>query len=167
MTIQHAVDTAQAFRDSVMAGPKLLGATAAAVFSAFWKSFSSMLAWVLAILFFADLFLGVLRAVHRGGLDAFDWERFWRAWIKLGAAMVGVTLFTAGDLLLHQSGVPQDWYPLSSAALMAMSWGFLWSATQSFGYFFPGAQEAVEKVLHRLRAPGDPHPNRRATDPPN
>lgn len=118
--------------------------------SAIWTSLTSLLAGVLALLFLVDLTLGVLKALRQGGLESFDWNRFSRAWMKLGAAVVGIALFTLGDLLLHSSGLPSDLTPLTSAALFGMAWGFFWSALQNLSHFFPDIGQWTDAALKRV-----------------
>lgn len=165
MKMQQALDTVGVFLEQILGGPRVTGTAVVVVVSAIWAAFTSVLAVVLALLFLTDLVLGSLRAVHRGGIRAFEWPRFWRAWVKMGAALVGIALFSAGDVLLHETGVmPDDWSPLATVALSAMCWGFFASALTSFGYFFPDASELVERALSRM---GSKQPNfdRREGDP--
>lgn len=137
------------------------GITVAA--GAVWHSLSGFLAGLLVVLFMADLALGTLKAVHVGGLGAFCRDKFWRAFLKLGAAVVGIALFTIGDLLLHRAGLDPGLTPLTSAALFGICWGFFWSATQNLGHFFPDAQTWVDAALRKVRNPEET-PRRRASD---
>lgn len=162
MTPRQATEAASAFADTVLFGPKVIGALAVVV-SAFAVSFTSVLAVVLTGLFLADITLGSLRAVAGGGLNAFCWEKWWRAWIKMIAAIVGLAVFTLGDVLLHEMGLRADWHPTATAGLTAMCWGFFFSALQNVGYFFPAARRAVEAVTSRFQPPGQPM-QRRSTD---
>lgn len=120
------------------------------VLSAMWSSLMSILASVLALLFLVELVLGVLKAIHIGGLESFNWTKFTRAWIKLAAAVGGIALFTLGDTLLHQSGLPPDLTPLTSAGLFGMCWGFWWSASRSLAHFFPQVGEWTDAALQKV-----------------
>lgn len=136
----------------IQAGPPAIrwgGMGITVVLAALWSSLMSILASVLALLFLVELVLGVLRAFHIGGLEAFDWSRFSRGWLKLAAAICGIALSTLGDLLLHESGLPRNLTPLTSAALFGMCWGFFWSATANLSYFFPQVGEWTNAALKR------------------
>lgn len=154
----------------LQAGPekaRWTGYGLALVLGGLWESLSSLLAGALAALFLADLLLGVLKALHHGGLAAFDWTRFTRAWLKLGAAIVGVLVFTLGDMLLHEADlIPTTVNPITSAGLFGMCWGFFWSSVQSLSHFFPDVEMWLDKVLRRPKEGEAPHPLRRATDRP-
>lgn len=140
--------------DLLQAGPpaaKFASAGVTVLLAAVWSSLTSILAVGMVLFFAADMLLGVLKAVHCGGLGAFDQAKFARAWTKLGAAAVGIVLFTAADLLLHEAGSPEQWMPLTTVTLTAMCWGFFWSALQSFAYFFPEVGSRIEGLLNRGR----------------
>lgn len=163
----QAVRTLRNFMDTVVAGPKLVGIASAIIVSAFWNFFSSLLAWLLGILFFSDMVLGILVDVHKGGIRAFDWEEFWKGGIKMIAAIIGIAVFVAGDMLFHITGMPNSWYPLATAGLLGMCYGFFYSALENLGYFFPKVRNTVEKLILRLKA-HDPHEQRRrVTDNPS
>lgn len=144
--------------DLLQAGPpaaKLASTGVAVLASAVWGVVTSTLAAGMVLFFAADLTLGVLKAITCGGLKAFDKEKFARAWGKLAAAAIDIVLFTAADLLLHEAGSPEEWMPLTTVVLMAMCWGFFWSALQSFSYFFPEVATRVEGVLKKSgKGPG-------------
>lgn len=118
--------------------------------AAMWHSLTSVLASALALMFITDLVLGVLKAIHGQGLNAFDWHRFSRAWVKLAAAVGGIALFTMGDLLLHESGLDRSLTPLTSAALFGMCWGFFWSGMTNLAYFFPKVGDWVSAALKKV-----------------
>lgn len=160
-------EVARKFFETVRHGPKELGATIAILISAFWYAFTSVLAWVLGGLFVVDLVLGVFRSVHKGGLQAFDWNRFTRAWIKMGAALVGLALFALGDVLFQQFGIPNEWFPLTTAGLVGMCFGFFWSALGNFGYFFPKVRERIESLIDKISAKEPTEMRRRSSDSPN
>lgn len=137
----------------IQAGPPAVrwsGMGITVVLSTMWAHLTSVLASILALLFLVDLVLGVLKAMHIGGLDAFCWNRFVRAWYKLGAAIGGILLFTLGDMLLHQSGMPDTLAPLTSAGLFGMCWGFWWSASRNLAYFFPQVGEWTDAALKKV-----------------
>lgn len=144
-------------RSFVQAGPpeaRWTGYGLTLVLGALWASLTSMLAGALAILFVADLGLGVVRALHQGGLRAFDASRFARSWLKFGAAILGIALGTAGDVLLHVAGLPGDATPLTSSVLFGASWGFFWSGAQNLVHFFPELERRIDQVLQRGSALG-------------
>lgn len=163
MRWSQASRTIRSYADSATEGPAWIGGGVAVLATALWEAFTSVLASVLGLLFFVDLFLGIAVAVHVGGLGAFDWDRFWRAFVKMAAAILGIALFAAGDLLLTELGVPGTWRPLTAAGLTAMCWGFFMSALVNFGHFFPRVKDQVEKMLNKVRA-RDGQPMRRAGD---
>lgn len=135
----------------LQAGPtevRWASAGLAIVLSAIWSAFTGVLAVVMVTLFAVDVGLGVLKALHQGGLRAFDRDRFGRALIKLGAAMLGVLLAASIDLVLQHAGTVEG-TPLATGMLAFMCWGFAWSGVQNLSYFFPGVAERIDGILRR------------------
>lgn len=142
----------------VQAGPteaRRIGYGLALVIGALWHTFMSVLVTILVGLFIADLVLGVFRAVHRGGTQAFDWDRFERAFLKMGAAVVGIAVFRLGDLLLEEGGMPPGSTPLTSAFLFGACWGFFWSSIRNLGYFFPNVDRWIDRAMGREKEGGE------------
>ena len=156
-------------RSVFQAGPAEIrwGATGVAVVAAaVWSALTGVLAVVMVLLFCVDIVLGVLRAVHRGGLQAFSWDRFMRGAAKLGAAMAGVVLGASGDLIIQHTGTV-DATVLTSGVLAFMCWGFAWSAAMSLSYFFPGVERLLDRAMGRAEnGDGTIHPMRRRSDVP-
>jgi hypothetical protein len=159
LTRQQAGDTVAGFLGAILSGPKLSGSALAVVLSALWAQFTGILATLLAFFFLVDLGLGILRAIHERGLGGFEWPRFWRAWIKMGAAGLGIALSTLVDLSLHQLQTPEDWFPVTAAALAGMCYGFAASGAQSFAYFWPEVGQGIERAIDQMRGgPADKEP---------
>lgn len=135
-----------------VAGVSIVGA-------AVWHAFTGMIAAVMGLLFFCDITIGVFKSLHRGGLDAFEWPRFWKKFLELGAAMVGITLAVAVDLLLREIGTPEDAAYISTGIIGAVSAGFGASAFKNLSYFFPAVSSWFD-TLARRNGP----PRRRAAD---
>lgn len=155
-----------AFAAVYQAAPAAAQVTAAGammVVTAVWHAFTGVLAALMVLLFACDLGLGVLRAIHAGGLKAFCRERFGRAFLKLIAAMVGVVLAVAVDLLLQYIGTVEEATYFTSGIMGGVSLGFLVSAGESLAYFFPGVGLWMDALMRRLRDPGEV-PRRRASD---
>lgn len=156
MRLQDSVSTLiQAAPPQVQFGVAGVSVVAAAV----WHAFTGVVAAVMALLFLCDLAIGVFKALHIGGLDAFEWTRFWRKFLELGAAMVGIFLAVAIDLLLRQIGTPEDAAYFSTGIIGAISAGFGASAFKNLAYFFP-AVSAWFDAFARRNGP----PKRRAAD---
>lgn len=156
-------------RSLFQAGPAELrwGATGLAVVaSAVWTAVTGVLAVVMVLLFCVDVVLGVFKAVHRGGLNAFEWERFMRGAVKFGAAMAGVVLGVCVDLLLEQTGTVAA--TLTTTGVLAfMCVGFGASAAGSLSYFFPGVERLLDRAMGRAEnGDGTIHPMRRQSDTP-
>lgn len=138
-------------------------AGAAVVTTAIYDAFTGVLAAVMVLLFLCDVILGVLKAVHVGGIRAFCRGRFLRAFVKLGAAMAGVLLAVSVDLLLRHIGTVEEATYFTSGILGAISVGFIGSAGQSLVHFFPAVGVWLDALLRRVRDPAEVH-HRRATD---
>jgi phage-related holin len=148
----------------IQSPPAQLGvAGISVVVTAVYHAFTGVLAAIMVLLFLCDLALGVLKALHVGGLQAFCRDRFTRAFLKLGAAMVGVLLAASIDLLLQNIGTVEEATYFTSGILGGISVGFLASAGQSLVYFFPAVGVWLDALLRRLRDPGEA-PRRRASD---
>jgi phage-related holin len=155
-----------AFAAVYQAAPPAAQATVAGamvVITAVWHAFTGVLAAIMVLLFLVDLGLGVLRALHMGGLKAFCRDRFWRAFLKLAAAMMGVVLAVSVDLLLRHIGTFDEATYFTSGILGGVSLGFLVSAGESLAYFFPAVGLWMDALVRRLRDPGE-MPRRRASD---
>lgn len=134
-------------------------AGAGIVLTALWHAFTGVLAAVMVVLFLCDIALGVFRALHMGGLTAFEWPRFWRKFLELGAAVVGIVIAACVDLLLREIGTPDEAAYITSGILGAVTIGFGASAGKNLAYFFP-AVSAWFDALARRNGP----PQRRASD---
>jgi hypothetical protein len=133
------------------------------VLAAVWDAFTGVLAAVMVLLFLCDLGLGVLRAINVGGLRAFCRDRFFQAFLKLGAAMFGILLASSIDLMLQHTGALPDATYVTSGILGAICVGFVASAGQNLAHFFPAVGSWFDGLVRRLRDPSDV-PQRRASD---
>lgn len=156
-------------RSLFQAGPAELrwGATGfAVVASAVWSAMTGVLAVVMVLLFCVDVVLGVFRAVHRGGLNAWSWDRFLRGAVKFGAAMAGVVLGVSVDLVIRETGT-LDATLTTTGVLAFMCFGFGWSAAGNLAYFFPGVEKVLDRAMGRAEnGDGTVHPMRRRSDTP-
>lgn len=130
------------------------------VVTALWHAFTGVLALAMVLLFFCDLALGVFKAVHVGGIHAFDYDRFGRAFAKLGAAMAGIVMAVVADLLLREIGAVQDASYITSGIMSGVSLGFIVSAGKNLAYFFPQVGSMVDTLVKRREDP----PQRRSGD---
>jgi hypothetical protein len=135
------------------------GAGVAVVVAALWHAFTGVLAAALVGLFLADVAIGVFKALHMGGVSAFEWPRFWKKFLELGAAMVGIVIAVCIDLLLREIGSPAEAAYFTSGFLGAVAVGFGASAVKNLAYFFPAVSTAFD-ALARREGP----PKRRASD---
>lgn len=131
---------------------QLSAAGAAVVLTALWTAFTGVLALVMVMLFACDLGLGVLKSVHVGGMKAFDHDRFFRAFMRLGAGFFAVLLAVCVDLVLREVLVLDATYA-TSGVLGAVCFYFAMSAGQSLDHFFPGVGASVRGLLYRVRDP--------------
>jgi len=160
-------DRTEILRTFLQAGPsevKWAATSAAVVLGAIWKAFTSVLFILLLVLFFADVGLGVLKAVNVGGLKGFDRDRFGRAFLKLVAAAFGILLAASVDILLRHQGMVETATPVTTSVLAYMGWGFGWSAAANLAHFFPGIDGVIRGALAKLRDPDEPQPKRRKSD---
>lgn len=158
--IQQITDTVSAlYQDAGSPAVKLAGAGAAVILSAVWDAFTGTVAVALVGVFLADVILGVLKAIHQEGIEGFDLNRLARGFIKLCAAAVGIALMRLGDVLMHQAGGPEEWFPFTTAFLAGATWGFFWSGVKNLSYFFPAVTEwidAARKRGHSVQLPDPP-----------
>lgn len=157
------------YTSALQAGPaeaKWASVGVAVVLSAVWSALTGVLASIMVLLFLVDVGLGVLRAIHVGGVRAFDWDRFRQGWTKFFAALLGIPLAVAVDLTLqHVDAVSGT--PVTTGIITFMSWGFAWSAAGNLGHWFPGVEKWIDRALgRRENGDGTVHPMRRATDRP-
>jgi hypothetical protein len=155
-------------RSLLQAGPaevRWTGAGLAMVGAAIADALTGVLVAIMLVLFGLDVLVGVLRAVHVGGLKAFSRDRFGRAFIKLMAAMCGILLGAAVDLLLQHYGVVEQATPVTTGVLGYMCCGFGFGAAQHLGHFFPGIDSVVAAGLRKIRDP-ELVPQRREGDDP-
>lgn len=160
MNARVVQDSAASLLQSSSPAAKVGAAGLGVVVTALWHAFTGVLALAMVILFFCDLLLGVFKAVHLGGIHAFDYDRFGRAFAKLGAAMVGIVMAVVADLLLREIGAVQDATYVTSGILGGISVGFVVSAGKNLAYFFPQVGSLVDTLARRSQEP----PKRRASD---
>lgn len=149
MTRAQLGDTIATLRDTLLSGPKMIGASSAVVVSAIFHGFSSIFFPLMCGFWLSDLLLGTLKSAHRG--IPFEWSRFWRAVIKLAAGCAGVAFFALLDLFGHALGSPADWTPATAVGLAAMCWAFASSAGQHVAYFFPELGPWLMRLVSKVR----------------
>jgi hypothetical protein len=139
---------------AVASPPKVAAVGLTVILGAYIDALTGVLGGVLAVLFFSNIVLGTLKAVAEQGLGAFDEVKFLRGMGKAVAAVVIVGAMVAGDFLLHATGAPDSWWPLTVAGMTTMCYGFLSSTLVNAGYFFPEVKETVEAVVSKMRTDG-------------
>lgn len=155
----RAQDTVASMIQAAPPAAQLGMAGVGVVLTALWHAFTGVLAAAMAGLFIADITIGVFKALHLGGVAAFEWPRFWKKFLELGAAMVGIMIAVCVDLLLREIGTPGEAAYFTSGFLGAVAVGFGTSAVKNLAYFFP-AVSSVFDTLARREGP----PQRRASD---
>lgn len=144
-------DTAVAFIQGAGPAPAKVAVAGMAVLgSALWDAFTSLAVALLALFIVADVLLGIARAVSEGGIQAFDETRFYRAGVKLVAALVIIAVTVGMDLLVHSTGrVPEDWAPAFASGVAILCAAYLASIAQNATWFFPELGGLFDRLLSR------------------
>lgn len=146
---------------------KVAGFGVGAATALLWQSLTGLLAYVLVGAFLIDVSLGLARSVQREGINSFSWRKLGDAFIRLGAAILGIWMFTLVDVLVSQARGVDLVDPVTMGGMLALAIGFLASAAKNFSHFFPDVGAWLQDRLRTVQPSTDPHPHRRSDDHPD